>query len=82
MNAILRMNHVHTQNVMISQIINQEKCKSGRDVLDENRLWKMEHMMWILVREKKPGVGQQENEGIKACHSKTITPITEGGAGT
>jgi hypothetical protein len=51
-------------------------------VLDENRLWKMEHMMRRLVRQKKPGAVQQENEGMKAGDSKATTLITEGGAGT
>jgi hypothetical protein len=51
-------------------------------VLDENSLWKMEHMMRRLVREKKSGAVQQENEGIKAGDSNATTPITEGGAGT
>jgi hypothetical protein len=66
MNAVLGVNPVHTQN----------------SVLDEIRLWKIEHMRRILVRKKKPGAVQQENEGMKAGDSKATTPITEGGSGT
>jgi hypothetical protein len=42
----------------------------------------MEHMMSRLVRQKKPGAVQQENEGMKVGYFKATTPITKGSAGT